>query len=887
MSLSRKPDLTIMPAQLDTYKAKRNLKKTAEPAGGTPAPDKLLFVVQKHDASHLHYDFRLEVKGVLKSWAVPRGPSMNPEERRLAMPVEDHPYDYKDFEGIIPKGQYGGGTVIVWDEGWYEPATEEKLKDKAAKEHWMMSNYYKNALKITLHGHKLKGDFILIKFRDDKYEGGWRLIKADDGYVTKTDILLKDRSVKSKLTIAGMAKKENVAVWESDRETAIEESSHPDIPDLKANGVRKAMPKSVKPMLCTLTKEVVADEDYIYEVKWDGYRIISYIDNGKVRMDSRSSLDYTKKYPAVVKALKELGHDAVLDGEVVVFNGEGKPDFDALQTFNGHNTPINYCVFDLLWLDGYHLMGLPLTDRKAMLKQLIEGNEVLRFSESFDDGEKLYQQALDLDLEGIVAKRKGSYYVPDARDNNWLKTPTRKRQEFVIGGWAESDKVRSFRSLLFGAYNSKGELEWIGRSGGGYKEKDMPGILARLQKLELDKTPFINKVLDTKGAKIHWVKPELVANFEFATWTKTGRIRKPATFLGFRLDKKASAVIREVPLSDEQEDDLKKASRKREPIVAAADSNWPKIEGKKIGSERDLEFGGHTVTMSNIEQELWRGITKARLISYYHSICSYIMPQLKERPLSLHIKQDGAMAPGFYIKDMEGHEPDYLDVYSDQRRHKKKGRRDQIDYAVCNNEAALLYLINLGCIDLNPWSSRIINPLEPDFISVDLDPSDNDFGKAIKTAQAAKKIFERYKLQSLVKTSGKTGIHLYLPCQGFTYPQARTLAEKICDLVCQEVPDIATTEVTIEHRGDKLFVDPSQNDYADTLAAAYSVRPYTHPTVSTPLDWKELKNKLDPGKFTMDTIPERLEKKGDLFSSLLNEKVRKANSKVLTTLLRS
>jgi bifunctional non-homologous end joining protein LigD len=874
-----------MAEQLEKYKDKRNFKKTVEPAGGKPGMDKLLFVVQKHDASHLHYDFRLEVKGVLKSWAVPRGPSMDPEERRLAMPVEDHPYDYKDFEGIIPKGQYGGGTVIVWDEGWYEPAVDEKLKDKASKEHWMMSNYYKNALKITLHGHKLKGDFILIKFKDDKYEGGWRLIKADDEYATKDDVLLKDKSVISKLTIEKMAAKEGADIWNSNRESKKEETKKVSTDDLKKTGIKKAMPQSVKPMLCTLTKEVVPDQDYLYEVKWDGYRIISYIESNKVRMNSRSALDYTKKYPPVAEALKKLSHDAVLDGEVVVFNEKGNPDFDALQTFNGHDTPINYCVFDVLWLDGYNLMGLPLTDRKAILKELLEGNEVLRFSESFDDGEALYQQALDLDLEGIVAKRKDSNYVPDARDNRWLKTPTRKRQEFVIGGWADSDKVRSFRSLLFGAYNSRGEFEWIGRSGGGYKQSEMPGILAQLQKLETSKTPFINKVLDTKGAKIHWVKPELVANFEFATWTKTGRIRKPATFLGFRKDKKASQVVREVPLSDEQEKEIKEKPTINEPVEAAGDSNWPKIENKKIQSERDFEFAGHTVTINNIEQELWRGITKARLITYYHSICPYILPHLKDRPLSLHIKQDGANAPGFYIKDMEGHEPDYLDIFSDQRRHKKKGKRNQIDYAVTNNEAALLYLINLGNIDLNPWSSRITNPQEPDFISIDLDPSDEDFEKAIMTAQAAKKVFDRYKLQSFVKTSGKTGIHLFLPCQGFDFPKARKLAEKICGDVAKEVPDIATTEVSIDHRGSKLFVDPSQNDYADTLACAYSVRPYKHPIVSTPLDWKEVKDNLDPKKFTMDTLPERLEKKGDLWADLTDEKIKVANTKNLKILL--
>jgi len=875
-------------AELDNYKAKRNFKKTSEPEGGTPTSDKLVFVVQKHAASHLHYDFRLEVKGQLKSWAVPHGPSMNPEEHRLAMSVEDHPFDYRNFEGSIPKGQYGGGTVIVWDEGWYEPATDERLKDKAAQEHWMSSNYWKNALKITLHGHKLKGDFILIKIKDDKYENGWRLIKADDKYATKKDILLKDKSVKSGLTVEEMAENADAAVWESNRvakEETVEADTDFDIKSaIRDKGIKKAIPKAVSPMLCTLTKEVVGDKDYLYEIKWDGYRIISHIQDNKVKMSSRSALDYTKKYPPVAKALKELEHDAVLDGEVVVFNEEGKPDFDALQLYNGHETPINYCVFDVLWLDGYDLTDLPLIERKQILKALLEGNEVLRFSESFDDGETLYQQALDLELEGIVAKRRDSTYQQGARNNNWLKTPTRKRQEFVIGGYAESDKSRSFRSLLFGAFNGHGEFEWIGRSGGGFKEKEMPAILDQLQSLEIDSSPFINKVLDTKGAKLHWVKPELVANFEFATWTKSGRIRKPATFLGFRKDKKAKDVVREVPLSDEQEQQIVNEPPTNMPVKAASDSNWPKILEKKIKSEHEFEFGGHLLQINDIEQDLWHGVTKAQLITYYHNICPYILPYLKDRPLSLHIKQDGAQAPGFYIKDMEGHQPEYLDIFPDERRHKKKGKRNIIDYAVCNNEAALLYLINLGNIDLNPWSSQINNPQEPDFISIDLDPSDEDFGKAIKTAQAAKKIFDGFKLQAVVKTSGKTGIHLFIPCQGFNFPQAREMAEKICGLVAAEVPDIATTEVSISHRGTRLFVDPSQNDYADTLAAVYSVRPHKHPTVSTPLDWKEVKDNLDPGKYTIATIQERLDKKGDLFKDMTNLKIRQANTRQLKKL---
>ncbi len=315
---------------------------------------------------------------------------------------------------------------------------------------------------------------------------------------------------------------------------------------LMKKGIKTKMPASVSPMLCTLTKEVIQDGKYLYELKWDGYRIISSVEKGMVRMDSRSSLNYTHKYPIVANALAALKHDIVLDGEVVVFNEEGLPDFDALQLYDGHETPLTYCIFDILWLDGYDLKALPLTERKEILRQVLKGNRILRYSESFENGPSLYDQVIQKNMEGIVAKMKDSPYLPGNRGDYWLKTPTRKRQEFVIGGWAESDKSRSFKSLLFGAY-ANGKLEWIGRSGGGYKDKEMPGILKQLKAIEIDESPFKNKVLDTKGAKTHYVKPKLVANFEFATWTKSGRIRKPATFLGFRKDKKPKDVVREIP----------------------------------------------------------------------------------------------------------------------------------------------------------------------------------------------------------------------------------------------------------------------------------------------------------------------------------------------------
>ena len=873
------------------YREKRNFSSTPEPTSGKGAGSRLSFVIQKHAASHLHYDFRLEVKGVLKSWAVPKGPVLDPSIKRLAMLVEDHPYDYKDFEGIIPKGNYGAGTVIVWDAGWYEPASGD-AGTKAEQEKQMLKDFYRGEIKINMHGKKLKGRFALVRTKrgEDDQGKNWLLIKDRDEYATTNDIALNDKSVKSGKTLEQMAKSKGAASWQSNRTAvkkskasarrkAIIEDEPADLADQARKGVKSAMPVKIAPMLCTLTKEVEQDTDYQYEVKWDGYRVVAFAGGRSVQLHSRSGLDYTAKYPNVVKALKASGHKMVLDGEMVVFNEEGMPDFDALQNYNGKETPISYCVFDILWLDGYDLKGLPLTERKAILQEICGDSDTLKFSESFDDGEGLYTRMVDMNLEGIVAKKKDSPYSEGVRGNDWLKTPTRKRQEFVIGGWAESDKARSFRSILFGAYNPEGQLEWIGRSGGGYKEAEMPGILKKLQALETKTSPFVNKVLDTKGAKIHWVKPKLVGNFEFATWTKSGRIRKPATWLGFRRDKKPLDVVREVPKAVTViEEENKKEEAELEKAETQNDSNWPTLEKIRITSESTLDIDGCPVTLTNVERNVWKGIPKATLIRYYNEMADYILPYLKDRPLSLHIKYAGASAKGFYIKDMEGREPECAEIFSDKRRHPKPGKRDTIDYIVCNNKPTLIYLVNLGCIDLNPWMSRIGNPLEPDFINIDLDPSDEDFDKAIEAAQAAHRVLDRYKLKSFVKTSGKTGIHIYIPVRGITFPQARHYSETLGAEVVKLIPRIATTVNSVSARGRKIYIDPSQNDYADTLASAYSVRPAKTPTVSTPLDWKEVRSGLDPSRFTIETIQDRLRKKGDLFESVLDEKIAKANA---------
>jgi bifunctional non-homologous end joining protein LigD len=537
-----------------------------------------------------------------------------------------------------------------------------------------------------------------------------------------------------------------------------------------------------------------------------------------------------------------------------------------------------FYAFDLLWLDGKSLIDLSVLERKELLSKFLPVSDSIKFSDHFEDGLALFDHMKELEMEGIVAKKKKSIYRPGIRSNDWLKIQTSRREEFVVGGWSESISGRPFRSLVFGSYKG-GKLHYVGHAGLGFKDTEMPKILARLKKIEIKKTPFVNEV-DVES-KVHWVKPELIIEVKYTGFTRIGKIRKPAIFLGFREDKKPQEITNEIT----EPTVVQKKEDKQTRIQTSEDSNWKIIERQKVSSEDTINIEGKPVRIINVEKKLWDDITKADLIRYYHSVSEYILPHLKDRPLSLHIKHIAPTVQGMYIKDMEGRQPEWADIFSTKRKHKKAGKRDTIDYLVCNNLGTLLYIINLGCIDLNPWTSRVQNYLYPDFIIIDLDPSDDDFDKAIEAAQAAKWIFDQYKLKVFPKTSGKTGIHLYIPCEGLNFPEARKIAEIICEDVHEQIPSITTTVVEIEKRGNKLYLDPNQNDEADTVASAYSVRPYNIPTVSTPVDWKEINNKLNPQDFTIHSIMKRIEKKGDLFLGVLDKKIAMRNSASLRKML--
>jgi bifunctional non-homologous end joining protein LigD len=643
-------------------------------------------------------------------------------------------------------------------------------------------------------------------------------------------------------------------------------------PSLAQKGIKSPFPQVIEPMLATKISEPFNDPNWLYEIKWDGYRIVSHVQRGKAVLHSRSLQNYTSWYPPVAEELTSFKDDLVLDGEIVVLSNEGLPNFDALQKYREGDT-IAYYVFDLLWYNGKNLLGIPLEERKTILESILSKNTVIKYSAHFDDGLALFEQVESLGLEGIVCKKRNSLYEPGVRTKNWLKLPTAKRQEFVIGGWTESASGRLFRSLLFGAYEN-GKLISVGHSGSGFKNADMKMIMARLKKLEIKKRPFADEV-ETE-TKPHWVKPQLVGEFKYATTTRSGKIRKPAIFLGFRADKNPREVVLERTFKTGEVIEEKKPA-----IVTSKDSNWPKIEGQPITSREEFEIEGCKVELTNVEKELWKGITKADLLQYYNSIANYILPYIQKRPQSLHVKYRGLTVPGEYIKDMEGREPECAELFSVERKHKKAGKNPVIDYLVCNNRATLLWMINLGCIDVNPWTSRTSNYLHPDFIVIDLDPSDKDFKKAIETARAAKQFFDETGVTAFAKTSGKTGIHLFTPCAGFTFPDARTIAEKICNEIHLLVPRITTTEISLSRRGDKLYVDPNQNDEADTVAAPYSARPFHIPTVSTPIAWKEVNEKLNPTDFTIKTIAKRLEKRGDLWKDILNPWLVRSNSKTL------
>ena len=800
---------------LTKYKQKRNFKNTPEPAGSRAAVSGALqFVVQKHQASHLHYDFRLEMEGVLKSWAVPKGPSLNPKDKRLAMMVEDHPFNYKSFEGHIPEGNYGAGDVIVWDAGTYYALGATNAKET---ERLMLHGLEAGKLDFFMEGSKLKGIFSLVKFKHGG-ENAWLLIKKDDQYASPEDILEHNQSVISGKTVKEKQSKKKI-------------SAKPE-----------KIPTAVKPMLATLAEQPFDRPNWLFEIKWDGFRAIAEIDR-EIKLYSRSGQDFSQKYPEIAQGLKAIKNTAVLDGEIVAVDEAGKPHFQLLQNYARNKKRLLYYVFDILYADGKDLQPLPLLERKTILRTILPQSDIIKFSEHVEGkGTELFALASEQNIEGIMAKNGGSPYRQGQRGPEWLKIKTHKRQEAVICGFTEPKGSRHyFGSLVLGVYDN-GALQYVGNSGSGFNHASLQAIFTKLKPLITKTSPFDYKV--TALAPITWTKPILVCEVEFTEWTEDGQMRHPI-FQGLREDKKATNVVREHEAPTEK-------------IMSAPNSYNPSIMKNSL------------VSFTHLEKVYWpkEGYTKGDLIEYYTSVAEFMLPYLQDRPESLLRHPNGIDKEGFFQKNIPETHPSFVQTISLKSETDEKN----VNYLVCQNKDTLLYMANLGCIEINPWNSRIKNLEYPDYAVLDLDPGDIGFDKVVIVAQEIHELLEKLGAAGYCKTSGKTGLHIFIPLGGkYTHEQSRQLSELLAHKIHDTIP--ATTSIVRNpaKRKDCIYIDFLQNRIGLTLAGPYSVRPFPGATVSTPLSWSEVNKKLDPAKFTIKNTLRRLEKLGDIWKPVLGK----------------
>lgn len=792
---------------LRDYIRKRTFSKTPEPkAKHSTTHARLRFVVQEHDATRLHYDFRLEMEGVLKSWAVPKGPSMNPHEHHLAVRTEDHPYDYRNFEGVIPEGNYGAGNVIIWDEGWYEARKGEVGSDEKT----LLKELKKGHITFILHGEKLQGEFALIKMHDD--EKAWLLVKKGDEFATESDVTQQVESVKS----------------------------HHAVADLGAPNDITAYPKKaswqIKPMLSTLVDEPFDRENWLFEIKWDGYRAVASKHGAKIELYSRNHTDFSAKYAPVVEALHSLEHDAILDGEIVVTDSDGVARFEWLQNWHRHpRGTLQYQVFDLISYNGRDIRTMPLTQRRALLKTLLPAGGVLRFSDAVEQkGQALFKEMQHRGLEGMIAKRADSPYKENIRGMDWLKIKTHLRQEVVIGGFTEPKGSRKYiGSLLVGVYQD-GEFVYVGHSGGGIPDDQRKELYQRLQKLERVSSPFTPK--PKPNAPVHWVAPNIVCEMSFSEWTSDGFMRQPK-FEGLRDDKSPTTIHRE------------------------------KIKHVELSTKKDAHMAKLPFEPTHLDKVFFpkTHYTKGDIFAYYQAVADYILPYIKDRPLSLNRMPSGIDGESFFQKNNE-HLPDwtpYIDIFSESNHA-------DLRWIMGGKLTTLLYCVQLGAIEVNPWNSRAEHLDKPDWIVIDLDPEGIGFDKVINVAHTVKEVCDEWDIPTYPKTSGKTGIHIYIPMHAkYHYEQAKNLAHLIVIEVNKRQPKITSIVRDPSKRHGKIYLDYLQNREGQTLAAPYSVRPTPDATVSAPLEWKEVKKGLKPTDFTIENMPARLKKHGDLWQPTL------------------
>ena len=763
---------------LKEYRRKRDPKKTSEPfSKGRSGPQarEPLFVIQRHGARRLHYDFRLERDGALASWAVPKGVPLVPGEQHLAVHVEDHPIEYAKFEGEIPKGQYGAGTVELWDRGTYE-LLEEKPN---------------GGLTVRLHGERLDGVWALVPAHLDGKEQNWLIVrKRDEG----------------------------------------------------ASPAEKLPFRRYRPMLATLDGSVPEGDNWLFEVKWDGYRAIAYVRGGDVTLLSRKDNDLTQRFESVAKEITKAvkSPSAVLDGEVCALDDRGRASFSAMQQ-GGH--PLVYYAFDLLELDGQPLVDLSLTERRARLERLLDrGNKVVRSSETFEDGHALFEAAKAQDLEGIMAKRADSPYGQGKRTRDWLKIKTHYRQEFLIAGYTHGGgrRASTFGALIL-AVNEGGELKYVGNVGTGFDDAEIRRLLAKLKPLRRETSPFrvVPKMPRVRKDEIVWVEPQLVAEVEFAEFTHDGRLRAPS-YQGLRDDKRPEEVRRELP------------------------------------PENVIRKGSRELKLSNLDKLFWpdEGITKGDLIAYYREVAAVLVPHLKDRPFTMKRYPDGWNGNFFFQKDAPTHMPDWIPTFRTQVSTREKPRvRKWVSFPLVNDELALLWMVNMGCIDMNTWYSRVEKPDRPDWVLFDLDPAaDAGFAETVQVALLVKEALDALGLVSFPKTSGADGMHVLVPiARRHTYDDTRRFAEIIAGALARTHRGLVTTEWTKSKRRGVL-IDANQNGEGKTIASVYSVRPKEGAPVSTPLRWDEVNESLNPSIYSMQVVLDRIRRQGDLFAGVLTTK---------------
>ncbi len=758
---------------LREYRKKRDPKKTSEPFGSKKRGKTPIFVVQRHDARRLHYDFRLERDGVLASWAVPKGVPLEPGSQRLAVHVEDHPLEYATFEGEIPKGQYGAGQVEIWDRGTYELVEEKK----------------DGGLTVRLEG--------------DRLEGTWALVPAKLSGDPKNWLIIRKRDPDSKPKNQG----------------------------------------EYAPMLATLVEDVPRGGEWLFEVKWDGYRALAYVSGGDVTLKSRKGNDFTSRFEVVakeiVKAVKTP--DCVLDGEVCALDENGRSSFSAMQQGKA-STPLVYYVFDLLEVEGEPLVDRPIEERRKRLEQLLDKrNKTVKLSEFFDDGKALLDAAEEQGLEGVIAKRAGSRYAVGKRARDWLKIKVHGDQEFVIAGYTKGQGRRSgaFGSLVLG-YMRGNELAYAGNVGTGFNEREIERLLKKLRPLERKTPPFkaVPKMPKVRKGDAVWVTPKLVCQVEFAEWTHDGHLRAPV-YKGLREDKGPDEVVPEAPI------------------------------------EPEIRRGRRVLKLSNLDKPFWpdEGVTKGDLLSYYRAIAPVLVPHLKDRPFTMKRYPDGWQGNFFFQKDAPKHMPSWITTRAFRSASRESRQKRTIRYPLVNEELALLWMVNMGCIDMNTWYSRVGKPERPDFVLFDLDPSsDVGFPETVEVALLLKQALDGLGLEGFPKTSGADGIHVLVPiARRHTYAQTREFSEIIARALARTHRGLVTTEWSKAKRKGVL-IDSNQNGEGKTIASVYSVRPKEGAPVSTPLRWDEVNSKLDPAEFTMDVVLGRAQQDGDLFEGVLTTK---------------